>query len=111
MAAVGEDSEAALAGIGLLEHHLHAHAAHHVLAALDGEGDLHVLLVGLDAGLKDAAEGRNVSFDTPVTMATAPLAEVEKRNRNFGEISTVQVGVFLRPQLCPNLKRNGLVSV
>lgn len=65
MAAVGEDSEAALAGIGLLKHHLHAHAAHHVLAALDGEGDLHVLLVGLDARLKDAAEGRNVSFRSP----------------------------------------------
>lgn len=49
--AVGEDAEATLAGIGLLEHHLHAHAAHHVLTALDGERDLHVLLVGLDACL------------------------------------------------------------
>lgn len=56
MAAVGEDSEAALAGIGLLKHHLHAHATHHVFTALDGEGDLHVFLVGLDARLEDAAE-------------------------------------------------------
>lgn len=56
MAAVGEDSKAALAGIGFLKHHLHAHAAHHVFTALDGKGDLHVFLMGLDAGLKDAAE-------------------------------------------------------
>lgn len=51
MAAIGEDAEAALAWVGLLEHHLHTHAAHHVLAALDGERNLHVLLVRLDARL------------------------------------------------------------
>lgn len=49
--AVGEDAEATLAGIGLVEHHLHAHTTHHVLTALDGEGDLHVFLVGLNASL------------------------------------------------------------
>lgn len=56
MAAVGEDSKAALAGIGLLKHHLHAHAAHHVFTALDSKGDLHVLLMGLDARLEKAAQ-------------------------------------------------------
>lgn len=35
--AVGEDAKAALAKVDLLKHHLHAHAAHHVLAALDGK--------------------------------------------------------------------------
>lgn len=49
--AVGEDAEATLAGIGLLEHHLHTHATHHVLTALDGERELHVLFVGLNACL------------------------------------------------------------
>lgn len=49
--AVRQDAEAALARVGLLKHHLHAHAAHHVFAALHGEGDLHVLLVGLNARL------------------------------------------------------------
>lgn len=51
VAAVGEDAEAPLAGVGLLEHHLHAHAAHHVFAALDGKRNLHVFLMGLDACL------------------------------------------------------------
>lgn len=51
VAAVGEDAEAPFARVGFLEHHLHAHATHHVLAALDGKRDLHVLLVSLDAGL------------------------------------------------------------
>lgn len=49
--AVRKDAEAALAGVGLLKYHLHAHAAHHVLAALHSEGDLHVLLMGFDARL------------------------------------------------------------
>lgn len=49
--AVGEDAEATLAGIGLVEYHLHAHTTHHVLTALDGKRDLHVLLVGLNARL------------------------------------------------------------
>lgn len=49
--AVGQDAEAALAGVGLLEHHLHAHATHHVLAALHRKRDLHVLLVSLDTRL------------------------------------------------------------
>ena len=53
VAAVGENSEAPFAGVGLLKHHLHAHSAHHVLAALDGKGDLHVLLMGFDAGLRE----------------------------------------------------------
>lgn len=75
MAAVGEDSEASLAGIGLLKHHLHAHAAHHVFAALDGKRDLHVLFVGLDAGLKDATE-TDASVDKPVTIATVPSAKL-----------------------------------
>ena len=52
MVAVGEDPEAALAGVGLLEHHLHAH----VLLAFDrGKGEAHaagqVLLVGVDVEL------------------------------------------------------------
>jgi len=66
VAAVGQDAEAPLAGVGLLEHHLHAHAAHHVLAALDGERDLHVLLVRLDAGLERERGGtmRPGSTDT-----------------------------------------------
>ena len=51
MAAVGEDAKTALARVGLLKHHLHTHTAHHVLAALDGERNLHVFLVGLDARL------------------------------------------------------------
>lgn len=57
MAAVGEDAEAALARVAFLKHHLHAHAAHHVLAALDGERDLHVFLVGLDARLEKKKNG------------------------------------------------------
>lgn len=54
MAAVGEDAEAALAGVGLLVDHLHADATQQVLAALHCKRELHVLLVGLDAGLQGA---------------------------------------------------------
>lgn len=59
--AVRKDAEAALAGVGLLKHHLHAHAAHHVLAALHSEGDLHVLLMGFDArlGWREGERERN----------------------------------------------------
>lgn len=35
--AVGEDAKTALAKVDLLKHHLHTHAAHHVLATLDGK--------------------------------------------------------------------------
>lgn len=52
VAAVGEDPKAALAGVGFLKHHLHADATHHVFAALDGKGDLHVLLMGFNARLQ-----------------------------------------------------------
>lgn len=52
--AVGEDAEAALAGVGFLVDHLHADPTHHVLAALDGKRELHVLLMGLNAGLEKA---------------------------------------------------------
>ena len=48
--AVGEDPEMALSGVGFLVDHLLADAAHHVLAVLHHERELHVLLVGLDAG-------------------------------------------------------------
>lgn len=51
VAAVGEDAETAFAGIGFLEHHLHAHATHHIFTTLDGKRDFHVLLVSLNAGL------------------------------------------------------------
>lgn len=51
VAAVGEDAETAFAGIGFLEHHLHAHATHHVFTTLDGKRDFHVLLVSFNAGL------------------------------------------------------------
>lgn len=50
VAAVGENPKAALAGAGFLIDHLHADPADHVLAALDSERELHVLLMGLDAG-------------------------------------------------------------
>lgn len=59
VAAVGEDPEAALAGIGLLVHHLHADPAHHVFATLDGKGELHVLLVSLNARLERRHKGNN----------------------------------------------------
>lgn len=52
VAAVGEDPEAALTGVGFLVDHLHADATHFVLAALDGKRQLHVLLMGLDARLE-----------------------------------------------------------
>ena len=55
--AVGEDPEAALAGVGFLVDHLHADATHHVLAALHREWELHVLLMGLDAGLENGQRG------------------------------------------------------
>ena len=55
--AVGENPEAALAGAGFLVDHLHANATHHVLAALHREWELHVLLVGLDAGLESGQRG------------------------------------------------------
>ncbi len=51
MAAVGEDAETAFAGVGFLEHHLHAHSTHHVFTTLDGKRYFHVLLVSLNAGL------------------------------------------------------------
>lgn len=57
--AVGENPEAALAGAGFLIDHLHADPTHHVLAALDGEGQLHVLLVGLDARLEEVERGEH----------------------------------------------------
>lgn len=47
--AVGEDSEAALAGVGFLIDHLRADPTHHVLAVLHSKRELHVLLMGLDA--------------------------------------------------------------
>ena len=50
VAAVGEDPEVALSGVGFFVDYLHADATHHVLAALHREQELHVLLVGLDAG-------------------------------------------------------------
>lgn len=52
MATVGEDPKAALAGVGFLEHHLHADATHHVFAALDGKRDLHVFLMRFNASLQ-----------------------------------------------------------
>ena len=52
--AVGEDPEAALAGVGFLVDHLHADPAHLVLAPLHSERELHVLLVGLNARLTKA---------------------------------------------------------
>ena len=55
--AVGENPEAALAGAGFLIDHLHANAAHHVLAALHRERELHVLLMGFDAGLESGQRG------------------------------------------------------
>lgn len=67
--AVGEDPEAALAGVGLLVHHLHADPTHHVLAALHGKRELHVLLVGLDARLEEtetevpSSQGIPADFD------------------------------------------------
>lgn len=51
VAAVGQDAESALAGVGLLKHHLHANTTHHVLTALDGEWNLHVFLMGFNACL------------------------------------------------------------
>lgn len=53
VATVGQDAEAALTWVGLFKHHLHADATHHVLTALDGKGDLHVFLMGFDAGLQE----------------------------------------------------------
>ena len=47
---VGEDPNAALAGVGFLVDYLHADATHHVLAALHHEQELHILIAGLDAG-------------------------------------------------------------
>ena len=66
--AVGEDPEAALAGVGFLVDHLHADATHHVLAALHRERELHVLLVGLDAGLESGQRGavRAWNHDRPL---------------------------------------------
>lgn len=60
--AVGQDAEATLAGIGLLEHHLHTHTTHHVLTALDGKRDLHVLLVGLNACLSCTTAQHSTHF-------------------------------------------------
>lgn len=62
-----ERIRAALAGVGFLVDHLHADATHHVLAALH-RGELHVLLVGLDAGLESAQRGavRAWNHDRPL---------------------------------------------
>lgn len=68
MAAVGEDAEAALTGVGFLIHHLHADATHHVLAALHGKGQLHVLLMGLDARLQ--GESTSQSGTRPLETLT-----------------------------------------
>ena len=57
VAAVGQDAEASLTGVGLVKHHLHTHATLHVLTALDGKRQLHVLLMGLDASLKRNNKG------------------------------------------------------
>lgn len=57
VAAVGENPKTALAGAGFLIDHLHADPADHVLAALDSKRELHVLLMGLDAGLETVERG------------------------------------------------------
>lgn len=69
VAAVGQDAEAALAGVGLLVDDLHADATHHVLAALDGERQLHVLLVGLNARL-GKAERRAIKSPDATPLAS-----------------------------------------